>query len=200
AASMLTLSTFALAAVLRPKRTGPITIDRVTESQPSGAFALRLSDDQIAASIASTTQLGDFSIAPEGDTRKRTLLDFTEGPDGQDAAMFRKRVVEHQAHLAKLFLPVTSPAADQLNLFDARFRAQLLQSINPNITITTRVLASLSLPDTIQHVDDPLKPNMDAPEFPQPMYEALRDLSQDLFLPGLGDVPANTVAVLETNP
>ena len=200
AASMLTLSTFALAAVLRPKRTGPITIDRVSQSQPSGAFALRLSDDQIPASIASTEQLGDFSIAPEGDTRKRTLLDFTEGPDSQDAAMFRKRVVEHQAHLAKLFLPDTPPAADQLNLFDARFRAQLLQSINPNITITTRVLASLSLPDTIQHVDDPLEPNMDAPEFPQPMYEALRDLSQDLFLPGLGDVPANTVAVLETNP
>ena len=40
---------------------------------------------------------------------------------------------------------------------------------------------------------------MDAPKFPQPMYEALRDLSQDFLLPGLENVPANTVTLLETN-
>ena len=40
---------------------------------------------------------------------------------------------------------------------------------------------------------------MDAPNFPQPMYEPLRDLSQDFLLPGLDDVPPNTVALLETN-
>src|SRR6185369_5102015 len=102
AASMLTLSTFALAAVLRPKRTGPITIDRVSQSQPSGAFALKLSDDQISASIASTKQLLDFSIEPESNTPKRSLLDFTEGPDSHDAAMFRKLVAQQQEYLAKL--------------------------------------------------------------------------------------------------
>jgi hypothetical protein len=32
------------------------------------------------------------------------------------------------------------------------------------------------------------------------MYEALRDLSQDFFFPGLERVPANTVTLLETNP
>ena len=31
------------------------------------------------------------------------------------------------------------------------------------------------------------------------MYEALRDLSQDFLLPGLENVPSNTVALLETN-
>ena len=36
--------------------------------------------------------------------------------------------------------------------------------------------------------------------FPQPMYEALRDLSQDFMFPGLEQVPTNTVALLETNP
>ena len=46
---------------------------------------------------------------------------------------------------------------------------------------------------------DPLEPILDAPDFPQPMYEALRDLSQDFLFPGLEQVPANTVTLLETN-
>src|SRR5262249_22565939 len=37
------------------------------------------------------------------------------------------------------------------------------------------------------------------PTFAQPMYEPLRDLSQDLLLPGLDAVPADTVLGLETN-
>ena len=47
---------------------------------------------------------------------------------------------------------------------------------------------------------DPLEPILDAPDFPQPMYEALRDLSQDFLFPGLEHVPPNTVTLLETNP
>jgi hypothetical protein len=37
------------------------------------------------------------------------------------------------------------------------------------------------------------------PQFPQPMYEPLRDYFQDMLLPGLDRVPANTIALLETN-
>ena len=40
---------------------------------------------------------------------------------------------------------------------------------------------------------------MTAPSFPQPMYEPLRELSQDLLLPGLDAVKPNTVLGLETN-
>ena len=37
------------------------------------------------------------------------------------------------------------------------------------------------------------------PVFPQPMYEPLRDLSQDLLLPGLDSVLPDTVLGLKTN-
>ena len=47
--------------------------------------------------------------------------------------------------------------------------------------------------------DDPLEPIMAAPEFRQPMYAPLRDISQELLLPGMELVEPNTVAVLETN-
>jgi hypothetical protein len=40
---------------------------------------------------------------------------------------------------------------------------------------------------------------MAAPSFSQPMYEALRDISQELFLPGLDTVEPDTVLGLRTN-
>ena len=44
-----------------------------------------------------------------------------------------------------------------------------------------------------------IEPIMAAPKFPQPMYESLRDLSQDLLLPGLETVEPDSVLGLETN-
>jgi hypothetical protein len=61
------------------------------------------------------------------------------------------------------------------------------------------VQASLVLPDDTKKTEDPLEPIMDAPKFPQPMYEALRDISQDFLFPGLDKVPTNTVTLLEPN-
>ena len=40
---------------------------------------------------------------------------------------------------------------------------------------------------------------MMAPAFPQPMYEALKEKSQDLLLPGLDKVEPDTVVGLRTN-
>ena len=37
-----------------------------------------------------------------------------------------------------------------------------------------------------------------APSFPQPMYEALRDLSPELLLPGVGTIDLDTVTLLNT--
>src|SRR5881275_1995457 len=38
------------------------------------------------------------------------------------------------------------------------------------------------------------------PDFPDPMYEKLRDISSELFLPNLELVPPNTISLLVTNP
>jgi len=42
-------------------------------------------------------------------------------------------------------------------------------------------------------------PIMAAPDFPQPMYEPLRDMSKDWVLPGISEVAGNTVAIALTN-
>lgn len=45
----------------------------------------------------------------------------------------------------------------------------------------------------------PVSTIMHAPKFPQPMYEALRDLSHELLLPGLDSVLPNSALGLKTN-
>jgi hypothetical protein len=47
--------------------------------------------------------------------------------------------------------------------------------------------------------DDPLRPVMWYPEFHRAMYSFLRDLSQEYILPGLENIPENTVGLLKTN-
>ncbi|MEZ5330379.1 MAG: tachylectin-related carbohydrate-binding protein [Verrucomicrobiales bacterium] len=87
--------------------------------------------------------------------------------------------------------------AQMMNLADVS--SQILQRLNPDRTVVSRISAAVSLAGTDMPTSDPLEPIMDAPVFPQPMYEALRELSQDLLFPGLEHVPQNTVALLKTN-
>ena len=78
-------------------------------------------------------------------------------------------------------------------------RDAALASLKPDRTVSESVLSGLTIQRPQQRTDDPLDPVMDAPTFPQPMYEGLRDLSQDYLLPGLEHVPPDTVQLLETN-
>jgi hypothetical protein len=47
---------------------------------------------------------------------------------------------------------------------------------------------------------DHLVPAKAYPDFPDPMYEKLRDISSELFLPNLALVPPNTISLVVTNP
>ncbi|HEU4794943.1 MAG TPA: hypothetical protein VFT02_04885, partial [Pyrinomonadaceae bacterium] len=156
--------------------------------------------ERVLRSIDTAPKLADFRIAAENVTPKRNLLNFNPGNDTPDAAMFRKVVKAHHEHLAKLFAPDDKPANAGLNFFNPQIKASLLRSVDPARTISARVLASLTTTGGDKPSEDPLEPVLDEPSFPQPMYEALRDLSQDFLLPGLDLVPKDTVALLETNP
>jgi hypothetical protein len=116
-----------------------------------------------------------------------------------DANAFLNAAKTHQNYLVQsAFISVPTSPAPEMKLPDTK--AALLQNLDPEKTINARVRASLSIGGGAGQTGDPLEPIMDAPDFPQPMYEALRDLSQDFLFPGLEHAPPNTVALLETNP
>ncbi len=83
--------------------------------------------------------------------------------------------------------------------FVAALRTKVLAAIHPKQTITRRVRARLRLDGDVPPQADPLDPIMWAPDFPQPMYEPLREISQDLILPGVKHVPQNTILLLQAN-
>jgi hypothetical protein len=117
-------------------------------------------------------------------------------PDSADAARFREAVVAHQRVLMPLILESgIVPPPIVLN----EMTANLIVQLQPETTVASRVNTLVSFPGPRDTRDD-LEPIMAAPEFPAPMYEALRDLSQDLLLPGLDAVPDNTVGILRPNP
>lgn len=92
---------------------------------------------------------------------------------------------------------VASPPRPPANVVS--IRAKLTEALDPAITIPQMVLADLKFRDTLIRPADPLGSVMDHPKFPQPMYEPLADMSQDLMLPGIGGIPVNTCGLTLTN-
>ena len=83
----------------------------------------------------------------------------------------------------------------------AAFKGTLSVSLRPETTFAAALRGRLHLPPLVaqQPGSDPLEPVMAAPQFPQPMYQPLANLSQEWLLPGLERVPQNTTTLLETN-
>ncbi|MFN8499164.1 MAG: hypothetical protein U0641_15045 [Anaerolineae bacterium] len=184
---------------------GLVTLNAVADGA-AGPLQQAVRFERISAALDSGAPLGKFQVAAEGDEARLlsplldpSILTQPRPPDSPDARAFRNAVREHQTYLVqRAFISFLTFPAPPMDLSDTRDR--LLQSIAPQRTIAARVQASLRNVDGMAPEDDPLEPIMDAPEFPQPMYEALRDLAPDFLFPGLERVPPNTVTLLETNP
>ena len=90
------------------------------------------------------------------------------------------------------------PSAEDLE----QLKTKLVGELDPHSTIPSSYTSRLSFTPEQQKQwqrDDPLEPVMAAPTFPQPMFEPLRQLSQDWVLPGLDQVPPNTISLVATN-
>jgi len=96
------------------------------------------------------------------------------------------------------FLASDEPPASKPRVNFNTIKQTLLEALNPEMTIPKRVLRRVNMQDVLRR-GDILDRIVAAPELPQPMYEPLRDISQDLLLPGLEKVPQNTVSLLKTN-
>ena len=84
-----------------------------------------------------------------------------------------------------------------------------IAALNPKTTIESRIKNRISrfrnievtkvVENTQTQQEDELHPVKWYPEFHRPMYRFLRDLSQEYILPGIEDVPQNSVGLLQTN-
>jgi hypothetical protein len=118
------------------------------------------------------------------------------GTDSDDARAFR----EAGAKLGRAFGRVRDDPPDPPSVDVVDLQTRLLDGLNPTKTIAGRIGSIVTISETLNWApEDELEPVMAAPVIDTPMYEPLRDLSQDFLLPGLKDVPANTVGLVEEN-
>lgn len=96
------------------------------------------------------------------------------------------------------FLASDEPVESKPIVDFTAMKQTLEAALDPEVTIPKRTLRRINMQDIIRRGDicDRI---MAGPKFPQPMYEPLRDISQDLLLPGLEKVPQNTISLLKTN-
>jgi hypothetical protein len=153
-----------------------------------------------------------FVVRAEGQSIPMELS-FSHGPaanDSPSARAFRRAAVEHLTRIdpergASVVPPPTPVPLSTL-------RGTLSQQIQPQQTIggLAQGIVSVAFPSPRVRATEltatsagvaagSLDTVMWAPSFPQPMYEPLRDLSQELLLPGLDNVEPDCVLGLETN-
>lgn len=139
---------------------------------------------------------GAFFVSPENTpvlSPGTPLLkqDRTEVP-----GFFRKAAQEHLNRF-----PAPRTASAELRLPMQAITIPVLAQTIPRETLPALVKAIMSTGDNVlaPAETDGVDTVMMAPHFPQPMYETLRDLSQELLLPGIDKVRPETVVGLETN-
>ncbi|WP_433380550.1 hypothetical protein [Streptosporangium sp. CA-115845] len=75
-----------------------------------------------------------------------------------------------------------------------------VDAVDPDMTIPRRIEATVHVPQAVRdEVGSGLVEPMAYPVIDQPMYEPLRDLGADLFLPNANLIAPNTVTLLETD-
>lgn len=142
--------------------------------------------------VSSVPASPSFQIEPLG-----TIAPTGTGvTDSAAAAMFRSATSDYFDYVQRL--PADPPQAPALDL--AGLKTTLMLRLNPAVTVPRRINSLISLTSAISWKPiDPIAPIMAAPEFVQPMYAPLRDLSEQYVLPGVDLVPPNSVGIVLAN-
>lgn len=142
-----------------------------------------------------------FQIAPEGAPLIPLPTVDLLPADWDYPGFFRAAAVEHLQRIRNrpvhplFFLPLPMPPTKEA----------VLQGLDPASALSAVAAAAIATGDQALPAAAPgvtptgLETVMASPTFPQPMYEPLKQLSQDLLLPGLSAMPPDSVVGLETN-
>jgi hypothetical protein len=100
---------------------------------------------------------------------------------------------------AALAAPVR-PATPRCPYDSATLKSVVTKALDPSVTTAAAYSGRVQLAATgAWRGPDPLGPVYLAPSFPQPAFEPLRKLSNDWVIPGLDQMPFNSICLLESN-
>ena len=151
------------------------------------------SDTNVSTSSSASSSSADALHFSEVSMVTRT----SAGADSIEAKNFRTAAARFNQRLA-----IKPPEPQRVRFDIANAHEKLLRATRATIVFPQLVARQVRFtfnPDWLLKPEH-LIPAMAYPDFPDPMYEKLRDISSELFLPNLELVPPNTISLLVTNP
>ncbi|MGH9495386.1 MAG: hypothetical protein ACRD3B_10340, partial [Candidatus Sulfotelmatobacter sp.] len=118
--------------------------------------------------------------------------------DSPMALNFKKALRDSFALLTTTRTVSARPAPIALDL--PSLATTMVRAVDPRVTIPKRGLTMISIPAWIaQQIGDQFGEVMAYPKIDLPMYQPLKAISAELFLPNVGLIPANSITLIETN-
>jgi hypothetical protein len=115
--------------------------------------------------------------------------------DSPDAQAFREATSKWAGLIA-----LAQPAeAERPPLAISQLASTILTRLDPMTTVPARALAQIPYLGLTWTPADPIEPIMAAPDFPQPMYKPLKELSEQYVLPGAELIPHDSISLLQAN-
>jgi hypothetical protein len=137
----------------------------------------------------------DFTLTLSDETVTPAPTPTTPGADSIEAKNFR---VAMKDFLDRMVLQAPDPVRAPVDLGNAN--TKLRDAINPYKAYPQRLNRLVKFPSYIRlDVPEKIFPAMAYPDFEDPMYKGLCDISNELLLPNLKLIPENTISLLKTN-
>ena len=178
-------------------------LSEIQDAPPRDDFHFTMTDPVAPVSALGGTEMttsSDASSSSADAVRFTTVSMFTRTASGQDsleAKNFRAAALDLNRRLT-----IKAPER-QVKRFDiANAYQKLSHAVEPGVAFPKLVAAQVHFSFNPGWLLTPehLIPAMAYPDFPDAMYEKLRDISTELFLPNLHLIPPNTISLLVTNP
>jgi hypothetical protein len=175
----------------------------VKKTPPQPAFSFTVSDPVVPIAAAGSTKVTASTTTSSSSPQALKFNDVTihtpgvAGADSLEANNFRNAAIQLNQRLA-----IRAPQRVVTQFDMANADAKLSAAITPATAFAKLVSAQVrfTFDPTWLLQPEHLIPAMAYPDFPDPMYEDLRDISSELFLPNLQLIPPNTISLLKTNP
>ncbi|HKZ12722.1 MAG TPA: hypothetical protein VJL81_02640 [Solirubrobacterales bacterium] len=169
----------------------------IATTLPSEAAGAGIADPaEAAAAVAASPPQPGFKL----EETEPAATAFDPGPPGADSlegADFRAAAKALERRLA-IRAPQSEPHPFDLD----NAGKKLSHAIDPLFAFPLLLTSQVQFPFDPDWLLEPehLIPAMAYPDFDDPMYEGLRDISSDLLLPNIELIPQNSITLLDTNP
>ncbi|MCP4632624.1 MAG: hypothetical protein GY855_06820 [candidate division Zixibacteria bacterium] len=154
-----------------------------------------LDNKKMLDSIATIPPRPSFTLQLSDEEPRPAPTNPVPGQDSVEGKNFRSALVDLNTCLS-----LKAPETEILKFDLTNAHNKITNAINPYYSFPTRLVAQVKFPSYIPIIKpEKIFPAMAYPDFEDPMYKKLSDISSELLLPNLKLIPPNTISLLKTN-